>query len=165
MVNIKEIKTKAKENLKNKWMKGTIVFFTFLLVSVAFNILENQVIYMFNIPFPKIYLKILLKVLYIIISIPLLYGVVSAFIKLKRNENFKILEVFKNAFLNFSKLWKIIIAIIKKLSIPLIIFLVIYIGFPILDRYIFKLHDTYLNGNVSNIFNIISRKFIFETNL
>ena len=165
MVNIKEIKIKAKEKLKNKWMKGVMVFFTFLLLSLFFNILENQVIYMLKIPFPKMYLKIALKVMYIIIRILLLYGIVSIFIKLKRNEELKILKVFKDAFFNFSRIWKITIAIIKKLSIPLIIFLVIYIGFPILDHYIFKLQDIYLNGNVSSIISIISRKLIFDRNL
>ncbi len=105
------IRANAREALKGKWGKGAILTLVYVLVCFAISFVLNLI------PFIG-------GVASIIISLPLSYGFIACFIKLKRGEDFTYTDFLQIGFSSFSKVWAVFGNIVTKLIIPIAIFIV-----------------------------------------
>lgn len=106
-MKIYEIKENAIQALNKKWGKGACI----VLGYVVFNLL----------------ISFMLKGLAAIIEVPISFGVAYVFIKLKRNEEVKIVDFFDLGFSNFVRAWKITLRIALKMILPLICIVISYV--------------------------------------
>lgn len=116
-----EIRSTARQSLTNKWGKAALIAFCYFLIEFLIN---------FMISGAKGSLPLLSSLLSIgntVISVPLAYGFLISFMKLKRGEEVNAFDFFADGFSNFGRAWGITWGIIKKLLVPIIIIIVLYI--------------------------------------
>lgn len=111
-----EIKKEAREALRGKWKKGIGIISVYISISFILGMLSGKFA-------EKTILSFFLTIFQIIIAIPLTFGLEFVFLKLKRNENVKILEFIKIASDNYSRCWKIVGRTILKMTLPFVIFI------------------------------------------
>lgn len=116
-----EIKSKARESLTNKWGKAALITFCYFVIEFLINFMISGS--KGSLPF----LSSLLSIGNTVISVPLAFGFLISFIKLKRDEEVQAFDFFTDGFSNFGKAWGITWGIIKKLLVPIIIIIVLYI--------------------------------------
>lgn len=116
-----EIKSKARESLINKWGKAALITFCYFVIEFLINFMISGS----EKSFPL--LSSLLSIGNTVISVPLAFGFLISFIKLKRDEEVQAFDFFTDGFSNFGKAWGITWGIIKKLLVPIIIIIVLYI--------------------------------------
>lgn len=116
-----EIKSKARESLTNKWGKAALITFCYFVIEFLINFMISGS----ERSFPL--LSSLLSIGETVISVPLAYGIMMSFMKLKRSENVEAFDFFTDGFSNFGRAWGITWGIIKKLLVPIIIIIVLYI--------------------------------------
>ena len=107
------IRKEAREALKGKWFKAIVMLFIEaviigIVVSLEEAIKDNSII------------KPIFAILEIIIQIPLTFGLIYSFIKLKRNEEVSYLDFVKIGFENFSKSWAIFFRTLIKMVLPIV---------------------------------------------
>ena len=107
------IRKEARESLKNKWFKAIVMLFIEaviigIVVSLEEAIKDNSII------------KPIFAILEIIIQIPLTFGLIYSFIKLKRNEEVSYFDFVKIGFENFSKSWAIFFRTLIKMVLPIV---------------------------------------------
>lgn len=114
-----DFRRQAREALTNNWGKGVAITAAYSLILIAVEILLSltSIIPLLN---------LLIAIGNVVISVPISYGLFSAFIKLKRKEEVKAFDFLKDGFSNFGKAWKITGHILLKLLIPIIIMIVLY---------------------------------------
>lgn len=120
MITVTDIKRKAIESLSGKWGKGALIVFCYFIVEIIFNLIQNSVK-------DNTSLIILFDLIDLIISVPISFGLVISFIKLKRNEEVSGFDFLKVGIDNFYKAWSIGLNQIKKMIVPII--LIFGIGF------------------------------------
>ncbi len=108
-----ELRKKAREALKGNWGKGACITLAYLLItfliSFVLNIFKNnQSIYS------------ILSIAELIITLPLSFGLVISFLKLKRAEETKSFDFCSEGFSRFSRAWSIFFQIIVKMILPII---------------------------------------------
>ncbi len=116
-----EIRSTARQSLTNKWGKAALIAFCYFLIEFLIN---------FMISGAKGSLPLLSSLLSIgntVISVPLAYGFLISFMKLKSGEEVNAFDFFADGFSNFGRAWGITWGIIKKLLVPIIIIIVLYI--------------------------------------
>ena len=106
-----ELKAKAKENLKEKWGKAALIVLCYSLIICGIN-------------FTLAFLKNIGNYISIIIKIPLTYGFLVSFMKLKNGEDVKYTDFLTNGFENFGMTWRVYGNIILKLIVPTILIVV-----------------------------------------
>lgn len=116
-----EIKSKARESLSNKWGKAALITFCYFVIEFLINFMISGS----ERSFPL--LSSLLSIGGTVISVPLAYGFLISFMKLKRGEEVNAFDFFADGFSNFGRAWGITWGIIKKLLVPIIIIIVLYI--------------------------------------
>lgn len=116
-----EIKSKARESLTNKWGKAALVTFCYFVIEFLINFMISGS----EKSFPL--LSSLLSIGEAVISVPLAYGIMMSFMKLKRSENVEAFDFFTDGFSNFGRAWGITWGVVKKLLVPIIIIIVLYI--------------------------------------
>lgn len=109
-----EIRAQARKDLSGKWGK-------FILLNVLF-IIVTAVLALLNM------IPVVGAVVTVVVTIPLEYGFLMNQIRLKRGETESVTEFFKLGFDNFGRSWAIVGHNILKLIVPLIVFLLVYIG-------------------------------------
>lgn len=119
------IRKKAREALAGKWSKGVIITFLVMLINIGLSLLS------FKLKNNVIIVNILSAIM-VLISVPLGLGTTYAFIKLKRNEDVKVLDFIKLAFTNFAKSWSLMVVTIVKMILPIICIIVGIILFVIM---------------------------------
>lgn len=115
-----EIKKEAREALSGKWGKSVCIILASLLFTFALTLIQTLFITR-----PAIYF--LISIASAIISIPLSFGLLISFIKLKRNENVKAFGFLKDGFSNFGKAWGIWFHTFIRLLLPFVCFFIIMI--------------------------------------
>lgn len=118
-----EIKSKARESLINKWGKAALVTFCYFVIEFLINFMISGS----EKSFPL--LSSLLSIGEAVISVPLAYGIMMSFMKLKRSENVEAFDFFTDGFSNFGRAWGITWGVVKKLLVPIILIVVLYIIF------------------------------------
>ena len=107
------IREEARNSLKGKWLKAIIMLFLEVIIvgiasAISEAIKDNSII------------KPIFAIIEIIIQIPLTYGLIHSFIKLKRNEEVNYFDFIKIGFANFSRSWKICFRTILKMIVPIL---------------------------------------------
>ena len=116
-----EIKSKARESLSNKWGKAALITFCYFVIEFLINFMISGS----ERSFPL--LSSLLSIGGAVISVPLAYGIMMSFMKLKRSENVEAFDFFTDGFSNFGRAWGITWGVVKKLLVPIILIVVLYI--------------------------------------
>jgi len=115
-----DIKKEARNALRGKW--GTAI--CIILVSLALSYIGNLVTK--------------LSVFYLIIDIPLTFGLTASFIKLKRDKKVSTSDFLKDGFANFCKSWEICFLTLKKLTLPIICIILTIIILNIIIGYTYS---------------------------
>lgn len=114
-----DFKKQALSILANNWGKGVAITAAYLLILLAVQLL-------LKLTDVSPLLNLIIAMGNLVISVPISYGLFSAFIKLKRIEDVKAFDFLKDGFANFGKAWKITGHVILKLLVPIIIMVVLY---------------------------------------
>lgn len=115
-----EIKKEARELLRGKWLKAVCITLVFLLFSSIAGFIqgfldENSALY--NI----------IDIIFLIVSVPLSFGLLISFMKLKRNEEVSVFTLFKEGFSRFGKSWGIWFHTFIRLLLPIICLILVAI--------------------------------------
>ena len=116
-----EIRSKARESLANKWGKAALIAFCYFIIEF----LISSIISGAEESLPII--SLLFNIGNIVISVPLSYGIIISYMKLKRSEEVKAFDFLTDGFSNFGKAWGVTWNIVKKMILPIILIVVIYI--------------------------------------
>lgn len=106
-----QIKQEARANLTGKWGKGALITLCYFLI-------------MWAISFVLAFIPMLGSIASIVISIPISYGLICSFIKLKRNEEVSYTGFLKDGFDSFAKSWTVAGNILLKMLLPLVVLIV-----------------------------------------
>ncbi len=101
-----EIRQKARESLTGKWGKAA-------LMTLAFAIIVFVIAFICNI------VPIIGPIANFVISLPLSYGFLVSFMKLKRNEEVGYTDFITNGFSVFGKVWGVFGNIVLKMILPI----------------------------------------------
>lgn len=110
-MNISGIKAKARESLKGNW--GTAVLITLCLYGI---------LYAAN--FISAFSGGLLGIAITIITIPLEFGMIFSFLKIRKKEDVGVGDFFNLGFKNFAKSWGIVGNTLLKIWVPLVVLIV-----------------------------------------
>lgn len=107
-----EIRREAREALRGKWGKAVCIILAYMLFTFALGLVEglfeeNNIVFF------------LVEVAILVISIPLSFGLIISFMKLKRGEDVKAFEFIKNGFSRFGKSWGIAWHTFLRLLLPI----------------------------------------------
>lgn len=110
----KKTRKKAREALTGKWGKGASIIlvytiFTSILNAFSVKLEENSTI------------ALIISIAILIINIPISYGLIISFIKLKRGKEIGSFDFFKDGFNNFGRAWGLVGNIFLKMIVPVII--------------------------------------------
>ena len=106
-----QTRQEARASLAGKWGKVALLTLVYGLITYIISWVLSLI------PFVG-------SIAYYIISVPLAYGFLVGFIKIKRNEEVDYLDFFTTGFSMFGKLWGIIGHTLLKLLIPIIVLIV-----------------------------------------
>lgn len=119
MMTATNTRKEARESLSGKWGKAILMVLAYGLISYLMELVlkytanNSGILYM------------LFSIGEIIISIPISYGMLIAFLKLKRGEEVKTFDFLTIGFSNFSRSWSIAWNVFLKLIVPFIILIVL----------------------------------------
>lgn len=147
----------ARKALKGKWGIGfLLLFFNFLILSCFIGI-TNLIVSPIEDKLLNVLLQVSCKITSILISIPLNYGLIVSFMKMKRLEEINIFDFCKIGFENFTRSLKVYLWTLLKMILPiaLIILFIISLFFPQALLYT-KMYSGYgISGNYSSYINIL----------
>lgn len=114
MMTATEIRKDARNHLTNKWGKGALIILCYFLIEFAINLLSSltEEIAIIN---------LLISIATLVISIPLSYGLIISFMKLKRDEEVKAFDFLILGFSSFSKAWKVAFSMFVRLIVPFVL--------------------------------------------
>ena len=115
-----ELRKEAREALAGKWGKGVCIILAYLLITFILGIVEG----IFK---QGSFLNFIVSIAVAIISIPLGFGLIVSFMKLKRGENTSAFDFLEDGFKNFAKAWKIQLWTLLKLLLPIICLIVLIV--------------------------------------
>ena len=158
-----EIRRDAREALKEKWGKAVSIVLAYMLISFIigfFQALADKETLLYSI----------IDLAYLIISIPLSFGLIISFIKLKRNEEVKAFDFIGSGFARFGKSWGIAWHTFIRLLLPIVcIFLIAILmallmifgnSSPVLTIIVITLYIATLIYSVSRSFLYVLAYFI-----
>lgn len=114
MMTATDTRKKAREALTGKWGKGAVIaliyaVFTFILNSISGRMQQESLIAM------------IINIAIVIVEIPIDYGLIITFIKLKRGEELGYFDFLKDGFNNFGRSWGIIGNTLLKMIVPILL--------------------------------------------
>lgn len=115
-----EIRNEARESLKGKWGKAACITLAFLAFSMLVGFVQgfiNEDSIAYDI----------LEVAYLIINVPLSFGLIISFIKLKRGEEVSAFDFIQEGFNRFSKSWGIAWHTFIRLLLPIVCLVLIVV--------------------------------------
>lgn len=114
-----QIRAQARETLTGKWGKSALISLSYIGVEFLIAFLVNLLT---NIPFIGLFVSIA----NIIISIPISYGIITTFIRLRRGEEVGYFDFLTTAFNSIGKVWGVVGNMLLKL-LPYIIVIIVSI--------------------------------------
>lgn len=102
-----EIRAEARKSLTGKWGKAALLTLAYSVISYLLSWVLN------NIP-------VIGPIANIVITVPIAFGFLVGFIKLKRGEEVGYFDFFQNGFSSFGKLWAVLGYTILKMILPII---------------------------------------------
>lgn len=112
---LSDIRKQAREALAGKWGKGALITLVYMAFTFVLGFISGMVE---DIAF----LSSIVSIATIIISIPIAFGLIISFIKLKRDEDVKCYEFFTLGFSNFARSWKIAGNTLLKMWLPILLY-------------------------------------------
>ena len=116
---ISDIRKSARESLKGKWKTAILITLLYTAFSFSLSFMGN---------FLK-GLNSLIGVATAIISLPISFGIIISFMKLKRNEDVKVYDFFTLGLSNFARVWKITGNMLLKMWLPILLYILATIAF------------------------------------
>ena len=113
MITEKRTKNEARKALAGKWGKGALIALCYSIVEGAISAIQNIGQNAGNNT-----LQLILSILAFIISVPLSYGLLISFIKLKRDEEVNTFDFLTEGFSNFSRAWLVALNVFVKMLLP-----------------------------------------------
>lgn len=110
-----QLRTKARESLKGKWGKAALITFIYSLI-------------VWVIDFILSFIPGIGGIILTVISLPISYGFLVSFMKLKRNEEVSYVDFLSLGFSNFGKVWGVFGNMILKLIVPVVLVVIFVIG-------------------------------------
>ena len=120
-----EIRKNAREALRGKWGKAVCITLVYMFISFVIVLVQG----FFN---ERSLAYSLIGIAYIVISIPMSFGLIISFMKLKRNENVSAVDFLKDGFSRFNRSWGIWFYTFLKLILPIICLVFIMILMAVL---------------------------------
>ena len=114
MITATGTRSEARKSLTGKWGKGALITLCYSIVEGAISMIQS--IGQNN---NNNTLQIILSILASIISIPLSYGLLVSFIKLKRDEEVNTFDFLTIGFSNFSRAWLVALNVFVKMILPI----------------------------------------------
>lgn len=115
-----EIRKEAREALKGNWGKGACIILAYLAFCFVLGLIEE----LFQ---ANSFIYLLIEIAVLVMSAPLSFGLIIAFMKLKRGEEISAFGFLKEGFSRFKKSWGIYLQILKKLLLPMLCLIVLII--------------------------------------
>lgn len=112
---LSDIRKSARESLSGKWGKGALITLIFMAFEFILGIISGLIK---DIPF----LSSIFNIANLIISIPISFGLIISFMKLKRGEEIQCYEFFTLGFSNFVRSWKIAGNMLLKMWLPILLY-------------------------------------------
>jgi len=109
-----DIRKEARASLKGKWGKGALITLVYMLIVYAIQFAANLIPFIGSIAL-------------LVIEIPIAYGIIVSFMKLRRGEEVSLVGFLTDGFAAFKKSWSVAWNVIKKLIIPIIL-LIVFLG-------------------------------------
>lgn len=119
---LSDIRKSAREALTGKWGKGALITLIYFLFEFALGFISGLVE-------DVTFLSFIVEIATIIISVPISFGLIASFIKLKRGEEVKCYEFLSYGFANFARSWKIAGNILLKMWLPILLYVLAIIVF------------------------------------
>lgn len=164
MTTATDIRNNARKNLKNKWGKGALITLCYIFIEFILNYLTTATE-------KNVTLNLIVLIISIIISTPISYGIIIAFMKLKRNEEVKAFDFLKYGFENFSKSWKLFFSMLYKLLLPIILLALSYIiltvglSLCVYSSALYSISSTTINYSTSIIILVIGLLALFASSI
>ena len=125
MMSATDIRKDARVHLTGKWGKGA-------LITLGYFVIEFVIGFISGLFEENSAMSLIISIIQTIISVPLSFGLIIAFMKLKRGEEVKAFDFLSLGFSNFKKSWVIAGNMIIKLIVPIVLVIVsvviMYIG-------------------------------------
>lgn len=109
-----QLRTEARESLKGKWGKAALMTLVYSIIVWVINFILSFI--------PGIG-----GIISAVISLPISYGFLVSFMKLKRNEEVNYVDFLSLGFTNFGKVWGVFGNMILKLIIPIVLVVIFVI--------------------------------------
>lgn len=109
-----EIRKEARESLKEKWGKGVLITIMYFLVTLGMEIVSRLI--------PG-----LGAIAVAVIGVPISYGLIVSFMKLKRGEEVSCVDFLVDGFQSFGRAWGVTGNIMLKLLVPIIVAIVLLV--------------------------------------
>jgi len=106
-----QLRASARKSLAGKWGKAVLVTLCYLLIMMAIEFILGKI-------------PVIGEIVNIIISVPITYGIITSFVKLKREEELTYIGFLEEGFSNFSKAWGIFGHTALKMIIPIILMII-----------------------------------------
>lgn len=119
-MTLSEIRAKARTDLTGKWGKA-------VLMILAFGLIEFVIGFIIGLFEEVAVVNIVLSIVDLIITLPLSYGLVVSFIRLKREEPVGYFDFLTIAFSNIGRVWRVYGNIILKVLPAFIVLVIAYI--------------------------------------
>jgi len=108
-----EIRKEAREALKGKWGKSICILLAYFVLAFILGLVQG----FFS---TNKYIYLLIELAVLVLSMPLSFGLIISFMKLKRGESVKAFGFLKDGFSRFVKSWGIAWHIFLKMILPII---------------------------------------------
>lgn len=106
-----DIRKEARASLKGKWGKGALITLVYALITYAMQLVARLI-------------PVVGAIALAVIELPITYGIVVSFIKLKREEEVSVVDFLTDGFKSFGRVWGVAGNVILKLIIPLVLVIV-----------------------------------------
>lgn len=121
-MNSSELKKEAISRVKGKFGKLVLIQFMYVLLTLACALVLAKVSQISN---ELTVVASIAYLIFMIITLPFSFGVLSSFIKISKDEKVSITDFINIGLKKFSSYWKVVLRIFLKIIIPLILFFII----------------------------------------
>ena len=113
-----ELRAKARESLQGKWGKAALLTLCYGLITFVINFVIGLI-------------PIIGSLITFVISLPISFGILVSFIKLKRDEDVTYTDFLNIGFSNFGKIWGVFGNMVLKMIIPIVLVVIFLIIFTV----------------------------------
>ena len=114
MITATGMRAEARKHLTGKWNRGALIALCYFIVELILELIGNGLK-------NNNALYLAYQIIFFIVSVPISYGFIISFIKLKRGEPVEAFEFLRIGFSNFSRAWSIAWHKFLKMIVPVIL--------------------------------------------